>query len=72
MDGFWAGRGTGTTALEVKLLQDTTATREVVLFEVLLDLQKVHDALDQDICLDIFAACGFMVTRASRYFRHPF
>ena len=46
LHGFWAGRGTGTVALEANLLQHLTAMREVVLFEVLLDLQKAYESLD--------------------------
>ena len=48
LHGFWAGCGTGTAALETKLLQQLTAMREVVLFEVFLDLQKSCDNLDWD------------------------
>ena len=43
---FWEGRGMGTVAIEAKLLQRLTSMREVVLFKVLLDLQKSYDSLD--------------------------
>ena len=45
---FWAGRGTKTAALEAKLLQQLTAMREAVIFEVFLDLWKVYYALDRE------------------------
>ena len=51
MHGFWAGRGTGTAALEAKMIQQTTAMREAVLFEVFLDFQKAYDSLDWDRCI---------------------
>ena len=86
--GFRAGRRTGTATLEAKLLQQLTATREAVLFEVFLDLQKTDDALDRERALELLAAYGFgprtlrflwtyldqmtMVARASGYFGCPF
>ena len=51
MHGFWAGCGTGTAALEAKMIQQTTAMREAVLFEVFLDFQKAYDSLDWDRCI---------------------
>ena len=56
LHGFRVDRGIGTSALETKLLQQLTSMREEVLFNVFLDLQKVYDALDWDICLDILVA----------------
>ena len=44
--GFRAGRGTGTASLEAKLLQQLTAMREEVLYEVFLDLEKAYEALN--------------------------
>ena len=38
----------GTTAFEAKLLKQLTTMRELVLFEVFLDLHKAYDALDWD------------------------
>ena len=55
---FRAGRGTETVALEAKLLQQLTAMREAVLFDVFLDLHKSSYALYWYRCLDIFVACG--------------
>ena len=40
LHGFRSGRGTGNVSLEVKLLQQLTAIREEVLYEVLLDLRN--------------------------------
>ena len=54
--GFQARWGTGTAALEANLLQKLTPMREAVLFEVLLDLRKVYDALDLERALDLLAA----------------
>ena len=56
--GFWEGRGTGTAALEAKLLQQLSAMREAVLFGIFLNLQKEYYALDWDRCLVILAAYG--------------
>ena len=41
------GPGGGTAALEVKLLQQLMGMREEILLEVILDLQKAYDSLDQ-------------------------
>ena len=38
--GFRAGRGTGTTTLEAKLLQQLVALREEVLYVIFLDLHN--------------------------------
>ena len=53
LHGFRASSGTGTTSLEAKLLHQLTATREEVLYKILMDLHKVYGALDRDTCLDI-------------------
>ena len=47
LHGLWAGRGTGTTTVEVKLLQQVTALREEVLHTIFLDLHKAYKALDR-------------------------
>ena len=44
---LWAGRGTGTANLEVKLLQQVAALREAVLSAICMDLHKAYDALDK-------------------------
>ena len=51
--GFQEGRGTGTSSLEVKLIQKLMATREKVLYAISLDLHKAYSALDRDIYLEI-------------------
>ena len=51
LDGFRAGRGTRTTTLEAKLLQQLAAMREEVLYVIFLDLTKAYDALDRSRCL---------------------
>ena len=88
LHGFRAGRGTGTATLEAKLLQQLTYMKEAVLFNVLLGLQKEHDALDWYIKLEILVDYGVsprmirllqtywerltMVARAGGYFGRPF
>ena len=47
LHGFRAGRGTGTSTLEAKLLQQLAALREEVLYVIFLDLHKAHAALDR-------------------------
>ena len=58
LHGFWAGRGTGTTTLEAKLLQQLLALREKVLYVTFLDLYKAYDALDRSRCLAILEGYG--------------
>ena len=58
LHGFWDGRGAGTAAIDVKLIKQLTATREAVLLEVFLDLQKAYNALDQNRSLELLAAYG--------------
>ena len=47
LHGFWAGRGTGTTTFEAKLLQQLSDLREEVLYVIFLDLHKAYDSLDR-------------------------
>ena len=53
LHGFRKGRGTGTTTLKAKLLQQLAALREEVLYVIFLDLHKAYDALDRSRCLEI-------------------
>ena len=55
---FWAGRRTGNTTIEVKLLQQVTSMKESVLNVILLDLHKAHNALDRYRCLEILEGYG--------------
>ena len=64
LHGFRAGRGTGTTTLEAKLLQQLAAIREEVLYVIFLDLTKVYDALDRSRCLYILE--GYVVSPGAR------
>ena len=59
LHGFRAGRGTGTTTLEAKILQHLAALREEVLYVFFLDLHKAYDALDRSRCLAILEGYGF-------------
>ena len=53
LHNFWASRGTGNTSFEAKLIHDFISLRLEVLYEIFMDLQKVYEALDKDICMDI-------------------
>ena len=82
------GRGTGTTTLKDKMLQQMTATREAILCTILLELWKAYEVLDKYRCLDILTGhiVGTralrllrtywdrlqMVTESGGYFRPPF
>ena len=58
LHGFLAGRGTGTTATEVKLAQLLAYIEQVPLYGVFNDLQKAYDEMDKGRCLDILEAYG--------------
>ena len=63
--GFRSGRGMDTTTREAKLLQRLMNTREAVLHEILMELQKAYYALDRDRCLGILVGYS-VVPRALR------
>ena len=58
LHGLRAGRGTGTSTLEAKPLQQLAAMREEILYVIFLDLYKACGALDRDICLEILEGYG--------------
>ena len=64
LHGFLAGRRTGTSTLEAKLLQQLAALREEVMYVIFLDLHKAYDALDRSRCLEILE--GYSVAPRSR------
>ena len=64
LHGFRAGRGTGTSTLEVKLLQQLATLMGEVLYVIFLDLHKTYDALDRSRCLEILE--GYGVTPQAR------
>ena len=68
LHGFRVSRGTGTTNLDAKLLQQLAALREEVLYVIFLDLHKAYDALDRSRCLEILEGCG-VGPRARRLLR---
>ena len=47
LHGFRVGRGTGTATIEVKLIQQFAATKEVVLLAIFLDLHKAYGAFNR-------------------------
>ena len=72
--GFRVGRGTGTTSLEDKPLQQLKEMREEVLYKVFLDLQKAYDALYWERCMEILVAYGvspYTEVLLSRYWEGP-
>ena len=68
LQGFRAGRGTGTATLEAKLLQQLAAMREEVLYVIFFDLTKAYNALDRSRILDILEGYR-VVLRARRLLR---
>ena len=58
LHGFRAGRRTGTSTLEAKLLQQLAALREEVLYVIFLYLHKAYDALDRSRYLEILEWYG--------------
>ena len=55
---FQAGRATGTTTLEAKLLQQLAGLIEEFLYVIFLDLYKGYDALERSRCLEILEGYG--------------
>ena len=51
--GLRLGRGMGTASIEFNPIKQLMGMGEVVLYEILLDLQKVYGDLDTDQCLGI-------------------
>ena len=47
LHGFRAGRGTGNTTIEIKLLHKVEALREALLHAIFLYLHKAYNALDR-------------------------
>ena len=88
LNGFWAGRVTGTAILKAKLLQQLAALVEDVLYVIFMDLHKAYEALDRSRCLEILEVYGLgtqycrilrtywvrmrMVAKAGRYYGSAF
>ena len=88
LHGFRAGRGTGVSALESKILQQLTAISEAVLLEIFLDLWKDYNTLDRERELYLLTAYRVgprtvrllqtywyqltVVAKAGGYFGRPF
>ena len=47
-----------TAALEANLLRQIISMRDTILYDIFLDMRKLHDALDRERCLDILAVYG--------------
>ena len=78
----------GTASLEARLIQQLITTREAVLYEIIMDLHKAYEALDQYRCLEILLTYGVgprafnniriywvrisMVVRSEVYYGPPF
>ena len=58
LHGFRVDRGTGTTTLEVKLIQQVMDMREEILQSIFLELHKVYNDLDRSRCLEILEGYG--------------
>ena len=58
LHGFCTGRGTGTSSLEVKLLQKLAVMREEIIYGILLYIHKAYEALDHVHCLGITTEYG--------------
>ena len=58
LHGFRSDCGTGTSPLEVKLLQKVTAMTEEFLHTIFLELHKVYDNLEMSMCTDILEGYG--------------
>ena len=61
LHGFRAGRGTGTTILELNLVQELASVDQYPLFLVFIDLQKAHDTV----------YCGCLLTTLRGYGAGP-
>ena len=68
LHGFWLGRGTGTSTLEAKLLQQLAAMREEVLYVIFMDLTNAYAALERYRILEILEWYG-VGPRARRLLR---
>ena len=53
LHGILAGRGTGTATLELKILHQVAALRELVLHAIFMDLHKAYGAFCRSRCLGI-------------------
>ena len=65
LHGLQAGRGTGTSTLKAKLLQQLTSIREEFLYVIFLDLNNPYDALDRKIFMNIME--GYNVETWTRH-----
>ena len=58
LHGFRQRRGTGTSILKVKLVQQLAGILQKPLFQVFLDVKKSYDSLDQTQCMKILRGNG--------------
>ena len=58
LHGLWAGRGTGTATLKVKIFHKIKSTREEFLHAIFQDLRKSYNALERSMCPYILEGYG--------------
>ena len=58
LHGLWVGSGIDIASLEVKLLQKLMDMREDILYDIFMELYKVYEALDREICLERLEGYG--------------
>ena len=68
LHGLCTSRGPGTASFKDKLFHNLTAMMEEVLYEIFLDINKVHDFLDCGFCLNTLGTYG-VGPRAMRLLR---
>ena len=64
---FIAGQWAGDVSPKAKLIQQPTEMKGAVLYDILLDLQKLYNALDKERCLEILACYGMGPWKSGLY-----
>ena len=70
LHGFLGGRGTGTATFEAEVAQQLAYIKQAPFYGIFLDLQKAHDAIGRDRCLQILKGygVGMNILRLIKYF----
>ena len=58
LNGFYAGRFTGTATLNYKLLHKLSVTMEELMYMIFMYLHKVYGDFERDTCLEILEGYG--------------